>query len=139
MLHVAEQLAICYRRLGSMAKLPAQVTSGGAVKPKSNRTSADEPCAKYADLRRPVLGEIGVKIDATGPWSVGFRGVLSFWNTVLVANFHEETNLGACAIRVIDGGPDIVNNGHRAFAAHRAGQFSREDRCESGIEGNELR
>jgi hypothetical protein len=110
MLHVAEQLAICYRRLGSMAKLPAQVTSGGAVKPKSNRTSADEPCAKYDDLRKPPLGEIGVKIDATGPWSDGFRGALSLWNTVLVASFHEETNLNACAIRVING-PDIVNNG----------------------------
>jgi hypothetical protein len=90
---------------------PAQVTAGGTEKPQSNWTSANEPCAKYADLRRLGLGEIGVKIDATGPWSVGFRGALSFWNTVLVANSHEETNLNACAIRVIDGGPDIVNNG----------------------------
>ena len=30
---------------------------------------------------------------------------------MLVANSHEETNLNACAIRVIDSGPDIVNNG----------------------------
>jgi hypothetical protein len=90
---------------------PAQVTAGAAEKPQSNWTSADEPCAKYDDLRRPVLGEIGVKIDANEPWADGFRGALSFWNTVLVANFHEETNLNACAIRVINGGPDIVNNG----------------------------
>jgi hypothetical protein len=88
----------------------AQVTAGAEEKPKSNWTSADEPCAKYDDLRRPVLGDIGVKIDASQPWADGFRRALSFWNTVLVANFHEETNLNACAIRIINGGPDILNN-----------------------------
>lgn len=30
---------------------------------------------------------------------------------MLVVNFHEETNLSACAVRVINGGPDILNNG----------------------------
>jgi hypothetical protein len=37
-----------------------------------------------------------------------------FWNAVLVANFHEETNLSTCAIRVIKGGPDILNSGMAA-------------------------
>jgi Zn-dependent protease with chaperone function len=89
----------------------AQTTAGAQEKPQSNWTSADEPCAKYDDMRRPVLGHIGVKIDANEPWADGFRKALRFWNTVLVANFHEETNLGACAIRIINGSPDILNNG----------------------------
>jgi hypothetical protein len=88
----------------------AQTMAGAEEEPQSNWTSADEPCAKYDDMRRPVLGDIGVKIDATEPWADGFRKALSFWNTVLVANFHEETNLSACAIRIINGGPDILNN-----------------------------
>jgi hypothetical protein len=79
-------------------------------KPQSNWMSADAPCAKYDDLRNPVLGNIGVKIDATEPWANGFRRALSFWNTVLAANFHEETNFNACAVRIINGGPDILNN-----------------------------
>jgi hypothetical protein len=82
---------------------------GAEEKAQSNWTSDDEPCAKYDDLRRPVLGEIGVKIDASGPWADEFRRALSFWNSVLVVNFHEETNLSACAVRIINGGPDVVN------------------------------
>jgi hypothetical protein len=89
----------------------AQITAGAEEKPQSNWTSADEPCAKYDDMRRPVLGDIGVKIDANEPWADAFRKALGFWNTVLVANFHEESNLSACAIRIINGGPDILNNG----------------------------
>ena len=88
----------------------AQVAVGAEEKPQSNWTSIEEPCAKYDDLRRPVLGDIGVKIDATEPWADGFRKALTLWNTVLVANFHEETNLSSCAVRIINGGPDILNN-----------------------------
>jgi hypothetical protein len=91
--------------------LATQITAGAEKKPQSNWTSTDEPCAKYDDMRRPVLGEIGVKIDTTEPWADGFRKALSFWNTVLAVNFYEETNLSACAIRIINGGPDILNNG----------------------------
>jgi len=87
----------------------AQITAGAEEKPQSNWTSADEPCAKYDDMRRPVLGDIGVKIDANEPWADAFRKALGFWNTVLVANFHEESNLSACAIKIINGGPDILN------------------------------
>jgi hypothetical protein len=92
----------------------AQVTAGAEEKPKSNWTSGDESCAKYDDLRRPVLGDIGVKIDASEPWADGFRRALSFWNTVLVANFHEEPNLSGCAIRIINGGTDILGDGMAA-------------------------
>jgi hypothetical protein len=92
----------------------ARITAGAEKEPRSNWTSADEPCAKYDDMRRPVLGDIGVKIDANEPWADGFRKALSFWNTVLVANFHEETNLSVCAIRVIGGGPDILSTGMAA-------------------------
>ena len=76
----------------------------------SNWMSNDAPCAKYDDLRKPVLGDIGVKIDATGPWADGFRRALSLWNTVLAANFHEETELDACAIRIINAGPGLLSN-----------------------------
>jgi hypothetical protein len=89
----------------------AQIMAGAENKPQSNWTTADEPCAKYDDMRRPVLGDIGVKIDANQAWADGFRKALSFWNAVLVANFHEETNLSACVIRIINGSPDILNNG----------------------------
>ena len=74
-----------------------------------NWASADAPCAKYDDLRNPVLGDIGVKIDAADPWADGFRRALHFWNAVLAANFHEETNLNACAVRVVNGGSDILS------------------------------
>jgi hypothetical protein len=76
----------------------------------SNWISSDAPCAKYDDLRKPVLGDIGVKIDATGPWADGFRRALNFWNTVLAANFHEETDLDACAIRIVNAGPGLLSN-----------------------------
>jgi hypothetical protein len=33
-----------------------------------------------------------------------------FWNTVLDAYFYEETNLNACVVRIINGGPDIMNH-----------------------------
>jgi len=76
----------------------------------SNWISTDAPCAKYDDLRKPVLGDIGVRIDATGPWADGFRRALSLWNTVLAANFHEETDLNACAIRIVDAAPGLLSN-----------------------------
>ena len=76
----------------------------------SNWINTDAPCAKYDDLRKPVLGDIGVKIDASGPWADGFRRALSLWNTVLAANFHEETDLDACAMRIINAGPGLLSN-----------------------------
>jgi hypothetical protein len=89
----------------------SQVTThrSAQAKPQSNWTSADAPCAKYDDMRNPVLGSIGVKIDTTEPWADGFRRALRFWNTVLAANFHEETSLNACTVRIINGRPDILN------------------------------
>jgi len=88
-----------------------QITTRHRVpeKPQTNWTSADAPCARFDEIRNPVLGDIGVKIDATGPWADGFRRALVFWNGVLAANFHEETNLNTCTVRIIDGGPDILN------------------------------
>jgi hypothetical protein len=82
---------------------------GGFTEARSNWTSPDAPCANFDNLRRPVIGNIGVKIDVAGPWADGFRRALRFWNTVLSANFYEETNLNACSVRIIDGDPDIVN------------------------------
>jgi hypothetical protein len=92
----------------------ARIAPGAEEEPQSNWTSPDQRCARYDDMRRPVLGDIGVRIDANEPWAHGFRKALSYWNTVLVANFHEETNRGACAIRVIDGGPGILSTGMAA-------------------------
>ena len=60
---------------------------------QSNWTSPDTPCAKFDDLRKPLIGTIGVKIDAAEPWADGFRRAIRFWNTVLIADFHEETGL----------------------------------------------
>ena len=76
---------------------------------QSNWTSPDAPCAKFDDLRKPAIGDLGVKIDATEPWADGFRRALLFWNTVLTANLHEENDLSTCSIRIIDGGPGILN------------------------------
>ncbi len=87
-----------------------QLKASAENPPQSNWTTADAPCAKYNDLRNPVLGDIGVKIDVAEPWADGFRRALGFWNTVLAANFHEETNLNACAIRIVNAGPDVVTN-----------------------------
>jgi hypothetical protein len=50
-----------------------------------------------------------VRIDAAQPWADEFRRALRFWNTVLAANFHEERTLRACAVRIVDGGPAILN------------------------------
>jgi hypothetical protein len=87
----------------------SQVTAHARETLQSNWTSADAPCAKYDDLRKPVLGEIGVKIDANQLWADGFRRALNFWNTVLDANFHEDGDLGSCAVRIISAGPDILD------------------------------
>jgi predicted Zn-dependent protease len=81
---------------------------------QSNWTSPDAPCAKFDDLRKPLLGDVGVKVDAAQPWADGFRRALGFWNTVLAASLHEETGLSACSVRIIDGGPDIL--GHAVAA-----------------------
>ena len=86
------------------------IAAGAPNSPLPNWTTADAACAKYDDLRKPVLGEIGVKIDAVGPWADAFRRALGFWNSVLAADFHEESNLGACAVRIVNGGPDLLNN-----------------------------
>ncbi len=94
--------------IGAWLGCASQVTTRAQEKPQSNWTSADAPCAKYDDLRNPVLADIGVKIDAREPWVDAFRRALSFWNTVLAANFHEETNLNACAVRIVNAGPDIL-------------------------------
>jgi hypothetical protein len=85
--------------------------AGAHETPHSNWTSADAPCAKYDDLRTVALGDIGVKIDATEPWADEFRHALIFWNTILAANFHEEPNINACAVRIVNGGPDILSTG----------------------------
>ena len=82
---------------------------GVLTEPRSNWTSPEAPCANYDDLRKPVIGNIGVKIDVSGPWADGFRRALRFWNTVLAANFYEETNLNACSVRIIDGDAGIVS------------------------------
>ena len=79
--------------------------------PPSNWTSPDAPCAKFDDLRDPLLSDIRVKIDAAEPWADGFRRALRFWNTVLAANLHEETNLTICSVRIIDGDPDTLGHG----------------------------
>ena len=87
----------------------AQLTAG--AQPRTNWTSSDAGCARYNDLRNRVLGNIGIKIDTSERWAAGFRRAITFWNTVLVANFHEETDLSACAVRVIDGDPNVLQDG----------------------------
>ena len=77
---------------------------------QSNWTTPDLPCAKFEDLRKPIIGSAGVRIDAAEPWPDGFRQALRFWNTVLNANFHEEADLNACSVRIIEGGPSILKS-----------------------------
>ena len=84
-------------------------TTQAEEKPRSNWTSADAPCANYDDLLKPVLGDIGVRFDA-GSLGGAFRWALSFWNTVLTANLHEDKDLNTCAVRIIEGGPDILDH-----------------------------
>ena len=91
--------------LGCLWAAPARIQET----PDSNWTTADTPCAKYDALRAAMLGPVGVRIDVTDEWADGFRRALSFWNTVLAANFHEESNLDACSIRIIYGGPKILD------------------------------
>jgi hypothetical protein len=93
-----------------------QVPSRAAEDRRSNWSSVDALCAKvdalcakYDSLRKFLLGSIGVRIDVDGPWADGFRRALTFWNTVLAVNFHEERDLSACSVRIINGGPDILN------------------------------
>jgi hypothetical protein len=88
---------------------PALVATPVRQEPQSNWTSLDAPCSKFDDLRKPLIGNIGVKIDAAEPWADGFRSALRFWNQVLAASFYEETNLNGCSIRIIDGGPGVVS------------------------------
>ena len=85
-------------------------TTQAEEKPLWNWTSADAPCAKYDDLLKPVLGDIGVRLDAAEPWLGAFHWALSIWITVLAANFHEDTDLNTCAVRIIEGGPNILDH-----------------------------
>lgn len=96
--------------LASCIGFALPVTTLGQETQRSNWTSADDSCAKYNDLRKSVLGNIGVRIDASLAWADAFRRALSFWNTVLAANFYEETKLDACAVRIFDGGEGILRN-----------------------------
>ena len=98
----ASLLAAC---LGCAVPLTA------GAQPRTNWSNGDAACARYNDLRGRVLGNIGIKIDTSGPWATAFRRAIAFWNGVLVANFREETDLGACAVRVIDGDRDILHDG----------------------------
>lgn len=95
--------------LGIWFACASPVTIRVQERKQSNWTSSDAPCAKYEDLRNHDLDNIGVKIDATEAWADAFRRALSFWNTVLAANFHEETSLDVCAVKIINGGLDILN------------------------------
>jgi hypothetical protein len=88
----------------------SQPATGERLERQSNWKSPDAPCANFADLRKPFLRTIGVKIDAAEPWADGFRRALRFWNTVLAANLHEETDLSVCSVRIIDGAPDILDH-----------------------------
>lgn len=87
-----------------------------AVTPSKNWSSPDEPCARYKDLTKYDLGDIGVKIDASDPsWTVAFRQALGFWNTVIDVHLHEEDDLKACAIRIVDDSHHrILTRGHLA-------------------------
>jgi hypothetical protein len=82
-----------------------------------NWSTPDEPCAKYNDLKKYALGDIGVKIDVSDPaWAAAFRRALVFWNKILDVNFHEQKNIDACALRITDGPPAMFNGGYTAFA-----------------------
>jgi hypothetical protein len=87
-----------------------RVTAQAQESLRSNWDSPDAPCAHYDNLRSQVLGDIGVKIDVNRPWANAFRRALKFWNSVLVADFHEEKSLNACSIRIIGGSPDILSH-----------------------------
>ena len=105
---------------------------------RSNWTSPDASCAKYDDLRNFSLGDIGVRIDAAAPWADGFRRALSFWNSVLAANFHEETDLNVCAVRIVDGGPDIFEAGIVARSQLPYWTGFRGKIAVSSVAGNEM-
>ncbi len=87
----------------------ASPATGKRLERKSNWKSPDLPCSNFDDLRKSLLRNIGVKIDAAEPWADGFRRALRFWNTILTANLHEETDLSVCSIRIVDGASDIVD------------------------------
>lgn len=89
---------------------------------RSNWTSPDVPCAKFGNLQRPLLRDIGVRIDAAQPWADGFRRALNFWNGVLAANLYEETDLTVCSVRIIDGDPEIFD--HSAAARSQVSDWA---------------
>ena len=87
-----------------------QAITQAQEKSRLNWTSADAPCAKYDDLLKPVLGDIGVRFDAGEPWAGAFRWALGFWNTVLATNLHEDKDLNTCSVRIIEGGSNILDH-----------------------------
>jgi hypothetical protein len=82
----------------------------GQELPPPNWETEDAPCAKYDDLRKADLGDIGVRIDGAEPWAKAFRRALAFWNGVLHANFHEERSLNGCAVRIVNGGKALLKS-----------------------------
>lgn len=105
---------------------------------RSNWSSAETPCANYDKLRNAVLGNIGVKIDVAGSWADGFRRALAFWNSVLLANFHEEADLGDCSIRIVNGASGLLNHAVVARSQITAWSNFRGKICVSAAAAKEL-
>ena len=85
----------------------AQITAV-AQREDKNFASSDSSCEQYDNVMRYRLGDIGVKLDVSEPWTTAFRQALPYWNRVLDANLHEENNSNACAIKIINGGLEIL-------------------------------
>jgi hypothetical protein len=103
----------------SNAPIPKQsLTPSPPSSPEAvNWSTPDEPCAKYNDLKKYALGDIGVKIDVSDPaWAAAFRRALVFWNKILDVNFHEEKNINACVLRITDGPLAMFDGNYTAFA-----------------------
>ena len=113
------------------ASIPKQnLTPSSPFSPKRvNWSTPDEPCARYNDLKKYTLGDIGVKIDVSDPaWAEAFRRALVFWNKILDVNFRVEKNMNACALRITDGPLEMFGGGYTAFA-----QFADLDGFEAKI------
>ena len=74
-------------------------------------------CGNNSELLKQGPMHLGVRIAVSNPWlAAEIRRALAFWSGILGMTWYKEDDPRACAIGVVDGLPDLFNDGPAAKA-----------------------
>ena len=83
----------------------------------TNWTGPYPPCGNNSELLKHGPMHVGVRIAVANPrLAAEIRRALYFWSGVLAMTWYQEDDPKACAIGVVDGLPDLFNDGPAAKA-----------------------